>query len=479
MRDLGVRKNTTRRTLCAAAAGVLLLGLPARGRGDCVGDCDGGGDVNVTKLITMVNIALGTAPVSSCMAGDPDHDGIIAVTEIIIAVNNTLYGCPTPTPTPTATITPTETPALGPLGIKHFVLTRAKSTFSVVGILAGTDPIQLGTFQGQINGQVGQPAYLDLDVGAPDSGGVAKVNVVGAPDYIYVNAPLASLVLCIKPVLPAMNAGLLQCDGGLDFSIALNVDHRLGVIGVNGFTPEQCTNQDGTVESPNQICAAGALGFPCRTNGDCDSTTGMGDGLCGLAPAVCSQPESNQTACRADADCDSSPGALDGVCGTPGAHPGVCNGSFTAGQAGGDSGPGAMVLAPVPGQGVDLNGLPVVLTTEKALPCGDEGTPPVTDFALTTGIARSTIFNFSNQPDSCTTGKFGETCATDADCDTAPGMGDGLCGKLTYEIQGQNFSCQNWSTTNGPGCLVLTAPQLDSNQTGDGDIITAFKFCSQ
>jgi hypothetical protein len=43
----------------------------------------------------MVNIALGTDPVSLCPAGDPNHDGQITINEIIEAVNNDLDGCPT------------------------------------------------------------------------------------------------------------------------------------------------------------------------------------------------------------------------------------------------------------------------------------------------------------------------------------------------------------------------------------------------
>ena len=59
----------------------------------CVGDCDGGGAVDVTKIIKMVNIALGVAPVTDCAGGDPDNSGTIDVTEIIQAVNNALSGC--------------------------------------------------------------------------------------------------------------------------------------------------------------------------------------------------------------------------------------------------------------------------------------------------------------------------------------------------------------------------------------------------
>ncbi len=59
----------------------------------CVGDCDGDGTVTVNEVIAMVDIALGTAPVSSCVAGDADGSGTITVDEIVAAVNNALGGC--------------------------------------------------------------------------------------------------------------------------------------------------------------------------------------------------------------------------------------------------------------------------------------------------------------------------------------------------------------------------------------------------
>jgi len=61
----------------------------------CSGDCDGSGDVTVNELITMVNIALGTANVTACTAGDANGDGEIAVNAIVAGVNSALNGCPT------------------------------------------------------------------------------------------------------------------------------------------------------------------------------------------------------------------------------------------------------------------------------------------------------------------------------------------------------------------------------------------------
>jgi len=61
----------------------------------CLGDCDGSGDVTIDELITMVIIDLGNAEVSECLAADPEHTGTVTITQIITAVNNALDGCTT------------------------------------------------------------------------------------------------------------------------------------------------------------------------------------------------------------------------------------------------------------------------------------------------------------------------------------------------------------------------------------------------
>jgi hypothetical protein len=60
----------------------------------CAGDCDGDGTVAINELISGVNIALGTAPVSTCEACDANEDGMVSISELIGAVNNALAGCP-------------------------------------------------------------------------------------------------------------------------------------------------------------------------------------------------------------------------------------------------------------------------------------------------------------------------------------------------------------------------------------------------
>jgi predicted outer membrane repeat protein len=59
----------------------------------CLGDCDGLNGVTVDEIITLVNVALGTSQLSTCAAGDTNHDGQITIDEILTAVNNALNGC--------------------------------------------------------------------------------------------------------------------------------------------------------------------------------------------------------------------------------------------------------------------------------------------------------------------------------------------------------------------------------------------------
>ena len=59
----------------------------------CSGDCNGDGIVTIEEIVTMVNVALGSADVTLCLAGDLTGDGTITVDEIIAAVNRALSGC--------------------------------------------------------------------------------------------------------------------------------------------------------------------------------------------------------------------------------------------------------------------------------------------------------------------------------------------------------------------------------------------------
>jgi hypothetical protein len=60
----------------------------------CTGDCSDDHHVTVTELVTMTNVALGKALLSSCLAGDVNSDGKIGINEIVAGVSNALGTCP-------------------------------------------------------------------------------------------------------------------------------------------------------------------------------------------------------------------------------------------------------------------------------------------------------------------------------------------------------------------------------------------------
>lgn len=89
----GVTRGANGTVAAAHAAGAPVT-FVGSGPGACVGDCDGSHSVTVDEILTIVNIALGSLPVSDCPPGDANGDQQITVDEILIAVNNALNnGC--------------------------------------------------------------------------------------------------------------------------------------------------------------------------------------------------------------------------------------------------------------------------------------------------------------------------------------------------------------------------------------------------
>ena len=65
----------------------------------CEGDCNGDAAVRINELVAVVDVALGTQPLSACENGfcpcsGPDPGEICEFTMAIRAVDNALYGCP-------------------------------------------------------------------------------------------------------------------------------------------------------------------------------------------------------------------------------------------------------------------------------------------------------------------------------------------------------------------------------------------------
>jgi hypothetical protein len=66
---------------------------PTREPIECAGDCDGNGIVAINELVLAVNINLGRSDISACPAIDTNGDGTAAINELIAAVNRNLDGC--------------------------------------------------------------------------------------------------------------------------------------------------------------------------------------------------------------------------------------------------------------------------------------------------------------------------------------------------------------------------------------------------
>jgi len=126
-------------------------------------------------------------------------------------------------------------------------------------------------------------------------------------------------------------------------------------------------------------------------------------------------------------------------------HPNVCNGSLQiSGSGEADSGAGALEIRF--DEMRNLQGLPVELTVEAALPCGDEGEGTITVLGLVSALSRATILDVDNTPDA----------------------------NFTHELSGENFSCRNWIQENGPGRLVIALPTLHG--LVGADMISVFVF---
>lgn len=60
----------------------------------CAGDCGNDREVTVDEIVIMLRIALGSASLDECRAGDADGDGNILIGDLLKAVNRLLGSCP-------------------------------------------------------------------------------------------------------------------------------------------------------------------------------------------------------------------------------------------------------------------------------------------------------------------------------------------------------------------------------------------------
>ncbi|MBI4518928.1 MAG: hypothetical protein HY699_24315 [Deltaproteobacteria bacterium] len=201
------------------------------------------------------------------------------------------------------------TPPPRPLGRRRFSINP--STSPLVAVL-GDLPINAGRFQG----------WLELDAGTPDENGVAAIDVAASSEYIFADLrPLSPMIVCLKPLVPALNAGAIACKGQQDFSFSVAVDHVAGVVGENDFTAEQCQAMCGPIgcgtvegaDDPHPNVCNGPVSAGVGMRGDSgrgavalapDPETeegGLQFELSFVKPGACRNNENQE--CSADADC--------------------------------------------------------------------------------------------------------------------------------------------------------------------------------
>jgi hypothetical protein len=112
----------------------------------------------------------------------------------------------------------------------------------------------------------------------PDSGR-ALIDVTGSSTYLQLVSDTG--LICIKPLLPVVAAGIVDCDGGTNLGIVVRQDHRVGTVGDDGFTAESCAAAGGFVEPAGfphpQVCN-GPLMVEPSANAD------TGPGAVAIAP---------------------------------------------------------------------------------------------------------------------------------------------------------------------------------------------------
>jgi hypothetical protein len=211
-----------------------------------------------TTALTNTNTRTSTATPTSTRTSSPTSSPTRTPTSTPTpspTVTRTPTTTATWTPTTTASPTPTRTPAPG---VRRFSLDSGASSFAIVP--GGSVP----GFQG----------YLDLQMGPLDASGIAKVSVVGSSPFLSLELG-GGAMLCLRPLVPAADAGVIDCDGGTNLGVKTTQDHNIGQVGVGGFTAGSCSAAQGSVESAGQphpnVCNG-----PIVTSGADLSDSGMG-----------------------------------------------------------------------------------------------------------------------------------------------------------------------------------------------------------
>jgi hypothetical protein len=138
----------------------------------------------------------GTCPPGGCV-GDADGDGVVLINELIIAVNNSLNGCPTPAEE---------------LGTRVFTIAPVSAS-QRSALYSTALPVSVA------NAFTAGP--VTIVGGTPDANGVAPLSL--ASDAMFAVRILDGSVVCFK-LLAAGSSGTIDCDGGTPYDLTLTAE---------------------------------------------------------------------------------------------------------------------------------------------------------------------------------------------------------------------------------------------------------------
>ena len=220
------------KTAIATVAAVALAGLVAASAAraqTCVGDCGNDGMVSISDLITGVNIALGSLPVSACSSFACQGGDTVPINCLIQGVNNALGSC-------TVGPTPTATPG-GTLEMRIFTVDPGGAGAGEGTCMTGTpspciqdsdcanhdcDATATGLFTSALSNTTAilasSPGPFKLALGPADANGVRALTL--AEDASFGLDIVNSTCLCLK-FKAAGSTGSIDCDGGTPYDTSI------------------------------------------------------------------------------------------------------------------------------------------------------------------------------------------------------------------------------------------------------------------
>lgn len=169
---------------------VVVIALPiwfgrVQAQATCGGDCNGDGQVEVTDLVTLTNIALDNATVSACPTGDVNDDNRITINELIAAVNLALEGCVGDQTTISGAAVKgpvsganVEAFGVGPDGVKGAQIGSATTDDS------GTFQMQVGNHSGPFMLEMTDGSFSDEATGTHMGMGATDMMTAAVPDVM-------------------------------------------------------------------------------------------------------------------------------------------------------------------------------------------------------------------------------------------------------------------------------------------------------